>query len=110
VEGAILIAGTRKSEKRSELLALGAAHVIATKEEELVTKVKEITVGKGAHHFRSGGQTGAGEAGGSGGIRGNHFRVRRAIHAADAFSNNDERGCPSINDTRLRADGDPAES
>ena len=49
-EGAISIATTRKSNKRAELLALGAAHVIATEEEDeedLVAKVNEITGGKG---------------------------------------------------------------
>jgi NADPH:quinone reductase-like Zn-dependent oxidoreductase len=48
VEGAIPIAATRKSNKRAELLALGAAHVIATEEEDVAEKVKEITSGKGA--------------------------------------------------------------
>jgi NADPH:quinone reductase-like Zn-dependent oxidoreductase len=47
-EGAIPIAATRKSKKRAELLALGAAHVIATEEEDLVARVNEITSGKGA--------------------------------------------------------------
>jgi NADPH:quinone reductase-like Zn-dependent oxidoreductase len=48
LEGATSIAATRKSNKRSELLSLGAAHVIATEEEDLVKKVNEITGGKGA--------------------------------------------------------------
>ena len=47
-EGATPIATTRKSDKRGELLSLGAAHVIATEEEDLVKKVHEITGGKGA--------------------------------------------------------------
>jgi NADPH:quinone reductase-like Zn-dependent oxidoreductase len=47
-EGAIAIATTRTSKKRDELLALGADHVIATAEEDLVTRVREITGGKGA--------------------------------------------------------------
>jgi NADPH:quinone reductase-like Zn-dependent oxidoreductase len=47
-EGAIPIAATRKSNKRAELLSLGAAHVIATEEEDVAEKVKEITSGKGA--------------------------------------------------------------
>ncbi|MGA2880218.1 MAG: zinc-dependent alcohol dehydrogenase family protein [Bryobacteraceae bacterium] len=47
-EGAIPIATTRKSNKRAELLTLGAAHVIATEEEDLVKKVNEITGGNGA--------------------------------------------------------------
>jgi NADPH:quinone reductase-like Zn-dependent oxidoreductase len=46
-EGAISIAATRTSKKKAELLALGAAHVIATEEEDLVARVKEITAGKG---------------------------------------------------------------
>ncbi|HTR39343.1 MAG TPA: zinc-dependent alcohol dehydrogenase family protein [Bryobacteraceae bacterium] len=47
-EGGIPIAATRKSNKRAELLALGAAHVIATEEEDLVKRVNEITGGNGA--------------------------------------------------------------
>jgi NADPH:quinone reductase-like Zn-dependent oxidoreductase len=47
-EGATPIATTRKSNKRAELLSLGAAHVIATEEEDLVKKVNEITGGNGA--------------------------------------------------------------
>jgi NADPH:quinone reductase-like Zn-dependent oxidoreductase len=46
--GAIAIAATRTSKKREELITLGADHVIATDEEDLVAKVKEITGGKGA--------------------------------------------------------------
>lgn len=47
-EGAISIAATRKSNKKAELLSLGADHVIATEEEDFVARVKEITGGKGA--------------------------------------------------------------
>jgi len=47
-EGAVSIATTRKSSKKAELLSLGANHVIATEEEDLVARVKEITAGKGA--------------------------------------------------------------
>ncbi len=47
-EGAIAIATTRTSQKREELRSLGADHVIATGEEDLVQKVKEITSNKGA--------------------------------------------------------------
>jgi NADPH:quinone reductase-like Zn-dependent oxidoreductase len=47
-EGAISIATTRKSNKKTELLSLGADHVIATDEEDMVARVKEITSGKGA--------------------------------------------------------------
>jgi NADPH:quinone reductase-like Zn-dependent oxidoreductase len=47
-EGAIAIATTRTSEKKKEILALGADHVIATDEEDLVARVNEITGGKGA--------------------------------------------------------------
>ncbi|MGD0886553.1 MAG: zinc-dependent alcohol dehydrogenase family protein [Thermodesulfovibrionales bacterium] len=47
-EGAISIATTRKSTKKAELLSLGANHVIATEEEDIVARVKEITGGKGA--------------------------------------------------------------
>jgi NADPH:quinone reductase-like Zn-dependent oxidoreductase len=47
-EGAVSIATTRKSNKKAELLSLGADHVIATEEEDIVTRVKQITGGKGA--------------------------------------------------------------
>jgi NADPH:quinone reductase-like Zn-dependent oxidoreductase len=47
VEGAVSIATTRTSKKRAELLSLGADHVIATQEEDLVKRVGEITGGKG---------------------------------------------------------------
>lgn len=46
-EGATSIATTRTSKKKSELLALGADHVIVTDEEDLATRVNEITAGKG---------------------------------------------------------------
>ncbi len=47
-EGAVGIAATRTSQKKAKLLELGAAHVIATEEEDLVARVDEITGGKGA--------------------------------------------------------------
>ena len=47
-EGAIAIATTRTSKKREELHELGADHVIATAEEDLVSRVDKITAGKGA--------------------------------------------------------------
>ena len=47
-EGAISIATTRTSKKREQLHELGADHVIATEEEDLVTRVREITDGKNA--------------------------------------------------------------
>jgi NADPH:quinone reductase-like Zn-dependent oxidoreductase len=47
-EGAISIATTRRSNKKSELQSLGANHVIATNEEDIVARVVEITGGKGA--------------------------------------------------------------
>ena len=47
-EGAIAIATTRTSTKREELHELGADHVIATAEEDLVSRVEQITGGKGA--------------------------------------------------------------
>jgi NADPH:quinone reductase-like Zn-dependent oxidoreductase len=46
--GATAIAATRTSKKRKELLELGADYVIATEEEDLPARVKEITGGKGA--------------------------------------------------------------
>jgi NADPH:quinone reductase-like Zn-dependent oxidoreductase len=46
--GATSIALTRNSEKRSQLLKAGAAHVIATEEVDLVQDVMRITDGKGA--------------------------------------------------------------
>lgn len=45
---AIAIATTRTSKKSDELLSLGADHVIATEEENLVERVNEITAGQGA--------------------------------------------------------------
>jgi NADPH:quinone reductase-like Zn-dependent oxidoreductase len=45
--GAISIATTRTSKKREALLALGADHVIATEEENLIERVMEITGGQG---------------------------------------------------------------
>jgi NADPH:quinone reductase-like Zn-dependent oxidoreductase len=47
-EGAIPIATTCKSDKRSGLLASGAEHVIGTDEEDVVSRVREITNGAGA--------------------------------------------------------------
>jgi NADPH:quinone reductase-like Zn-dependent oxidoreductase len=47
-EGAVSIATTRKSNKKAELLSLSANHVIATEEEDIVARVKEITGGNGA--------------------------------------------------------------
>jgi NADPH:quinone reductase-like Zn-dependent oxidoreductase len=47
-EGATAIATTRKSDKKKELLSLGADHVIATEEEGLAARVLEISGGKGA--------------------------------------------------------------
>ena len=46
--GAISIAATRTSGKAAALKAVGAAHVIATEEEDLAARVMEITGGKGA--------------------------------------------------------------
>ena len=46
--GAVPIAVSRTSEKAAALKALGAAHVIASGEEDLVARVMEITAGKGA--------------------------------------------------------------
>jgi NADPH:quinone reductase-like Zn-dependent oxidoreductase len=47
-EGAASIATTRTSKKREVLHELGADHVIATAEEDLIARVTEITSGKGA--------------------------------------------------------------
>ena len=46
--GATSIALTRTPDKRKQLLAAGAAHVIATEESDLVAEVMGITGGKGA--------------------------------------------------------------
>ena len=48
VEGATAIALTRTSEKRQALIDFGAHYVIATGEEDLVSRVREITAGQGA--------------------------------------------------------------
>ncbi len=45
-EGAKSIATTRRSDKREALLAEGADYVIATEEEDLPARVREITAGK----------------------------------------------------------------
>jgi NADPH:quinone reductase-like Zn-dependent oxidoreductase len=47
-EGATSIATTRRSNKAGEIRALGADRVIATEEEDLAARVKEITNDKGA--------------------------------------------------------------
>ncbi len=47
--GAIPIATTRTSGKRAALLKAGAAHVIATEEQDLVAEVMRVTGNKGAH-------------------------------------------------------------
>lgn len=47
-EGAISIATTRTSKKKSTLLELGADHVIAAQEEDFVARVNEITNKQGA--------------------------------------------------------------
>lgn len=47
--GATPIALTRTSEKRDQLLKAGAAHVIATEEQDIVAEVNKITGGKGAN-------------------------------------------------------------
>jgi NADPH:quinone reductase-like Zn-dependent oxidoreductase len=46
--GAVSIALTRSSSKRQALLDHGAAHVIATDEQDLVKEIKTVTGGKGA--------------------------------------------------------------
>ena len=46
--GATPIALTRTSKKRAELLKAGAAHVIATEEQDLVAEVFKVTDGRGA--------------------------------------------------------------
>lgn len=46
--GAVPIALTRKEDKRDALTRLGATHVIATEEQDLVEEVQEITKGRGA--------------------------------------------------------------
>jgi NADPH:quinone reductase-like Zn-dependent oxidoreductase len=46
--GAVPVALTRTSAKAGELLKAGAAHVIATEEQDLVAEVQRLTQGKGA--------------------------------------------------------------
>jgi NADPH:quinone reductase-like Zn-dependent oxidoreductase len=48
VEGAVSIATTRTSKKKATLLGAGATHAIATEEEDVLARVKEITGGRGA--------------------------------------------------------------
>ena len=85
--GATAIAATRTSKKKKELLELGADYVIATEEEDLPARVKEITGGKGARLIFD---PVAGpfveklaEAAAPGGII---YRVWRIVDAADALS------------------------
>jgi NADPH:quinone reductase-like Zn-dependent oxidoreductase len=47
-QASVSIAVTRTALKKAELLALGANHVIVTNDEDLPTRVSEITGGKGA--------------------------------------------------------------
>ncbi|HEY7806134.1 MAG TPA: zinc-dependent alcohol dehydrogenase family protein [Croceibacterium sp.] len=47
--GAVSIAATRRGAKEAALRAQGAAHVVATDEEDLVERVMDITGGKGAY-------------------------------------------------------------
>jgi len=47
-QGAKSIAVTRTAEKKAELLALGADHVIVTNDENFTTRINDITDGKGA--------------------------------------------------------------
>ncbi|MXO59623.1 zinc-binding dehydrogenase [Altererythrobacter salegens] len=47
--GAVSIAATRTHAKSETLLREGAAHVIATEEEDLVARVMDITAGEGAY-------------------------------------------------------------
>ena len=47
-EGAVSIATTRKSKKKGVLSQVGAAHVIATEDEDFLARVEQITGGKGA--------------------------------------------------------------
>ena len=47
-EGGISIATTRTSKKKAVLTEVGAAHVIATAEEDFLARVEQITDGKGA--------------------------------------------------------------
>lgn len=49
-QGGVSIATTRTSAKKEKLIALGANHVIATEEEDLVARVQSITGGKGRAH------------------------------------------------------------
>ncbi|MFF2140028.1 zinc-dependent alcohol dehydrogenase family protein [Streptomyces sp. NPDC058193] len=45
--GAVAIATTRTPDKKERLLAAGAAHVIVTEDEDLPSRVRDITEGKG---------------------------------------------------------------
>jgi NADPH:quinone reductase len=47
--GGVAIATSRTSQKKQQLLDLGADHVIATEEEDVTARILEITQGKGAN-------------------------------------------------------------
>ncbi len=49
--GATPIALTRKHDKRTALTKLGAAHVIATQEQDVVAEVDKLTEGQGAEWY-----------------------------------------------------------
>jgi NADPH:quinone reductase-like Zn-dependent oxidoreductase len=86
-EGAISIATTRKSNKKAELLSLGADHAIATEEEDMVARVKEITGGKGARViFDPGCRAICGKAGRGCCARRDHLSVWFAFDAAHPLS------------------------
>ena len=87
VEGALSIATTRTSKKKAELLSLGADHVIATQEEDLVKRIGEITGGKGPRViFDAIAGKGVELLAKAAAPGANDLRVRQPVHGANSVS------------------------
>jgi NADPH:quinone reductase-like Zn-dependent oxidoreductase len=108
--GATPIALTRTGEKRQALLDAGAAHVIATEEQDLVVEVMKLTRKKGARGcIRPCGRSDTGKAGSRDQGAGHHFPIRRTQQRADVAALDESAG--QITDrARLPAFRDHGES